>query len=267
MIVTIVLLSLLGLGVLLLLWIAVRKLPQLKIVDPSTSKAEKAKGVKYDILRKRLERVSGEKVASVRKQMSGPFTWLQNGVRRTAAKLAAIERSYADRQKSSTRRKPNAQELRRMVDEASRLLDDERYDDAEKMLVEVLSMDPKNKDAYEYIGRLYILTKNIENAKEAFKYLHKLAPQDASVLASLGEIAVLENDPDEAFTYFSRAKNISPNNPKYLDFFIEAALKKGDAMEATIAINHLREVNPDNQKIEIFEGRLAEVREKKKKSA
>ncbi len=265
MILTIIFLSLLGLGVLVLLWIAIRKLPQLKIVDPSSSKEARTKGVKYDILRKRLERVSGEKVASVRRQVSGPFTWIQNGVRRAAARLAAIERSYTERQKSPARRKPNVQELRRMVDEAHDLLNDEHYDAAEKKLVEVLSMDPKNTDAYEYIGRLYIHTKNIENAKEAFKYLQKLTPQDASVLASLGEIAIIENDIDGAFTYFSRAKNISPNNPKYLDFFIEAAINKGDVMEATIALNHLREVNPDNQKIAVFESRIEDARKKNRK--
>ncbi len=262
MIWTIIFLCLLGLGLVLLFWIVARKLPQLKIVDPSTSKQAKAKGVKYDILRQRLERVSNEKAASLRKSMGGPFTWIQNTVRRTAAKLAAIERSYAERQKSSARRKPNVQELRRMIDEASKLLDEDMYDAAEKKLVEVLSLDPKNVDAYEYIGRLYIQTRNLENAKEAFKYLQKLSPQDASVLASLGEIAIIENDVNAAFTYFSRAKNISPNNPKYLDFFIEAAIKKGDVMEATIALNHLREVNSDNQKIPDFEERIEAVRGK-----
>lgn len=263
MILTIVFLSLLGLGVIVLLWVVVRKLPQIKIVDPSTSKEAKAKGVKYDLLRKRFDRVSGEKITTVRRKIGGPFKFLQDSVRKTAAKLVAIERSYVDKQKAGARRKPNAQELRRMVEEGRTLLDDGRYDDAEKKFVEILSMDPKNTDAYEYIGRLYILTKNIENAKEAFKYLQKLSPQNASVLASLGEIAVLENDPDAAFTYFSRAKNISPNNPKYLDFFIEAAIKKHDVMEATLALNHLREVNPDNQKIGLFEERIDDIRSKK----
>ncbi|MFZ2682329.1 MAG: tetratricopeptide repeat protein [Patescibacteria group bacterium] len=265
MILTIIFLVLLGLGLLLLLWIAVRKLPQLKIIDPASSKEAKAKGVKYEILRQRLERVSTERTAGMRKQIGGPFRFLQTAVRKAAARLAQIERTYTDRQKSTTRRKPNTQELRRMNEEAQVLLDDEAYDAAEKKLIEILSMDPKNTDAYECIGRLYIETKNIDNAKEAFKYLQKLMPQDASVLASLGEIANLENDPAAAFTYFSRAKNISPNNPKYLDFFIEAAIKKGDLMEANMALNHLREVNPDNKKIQVFEARVEEVRQKRVK--
>jgi Flp pilus assembly protein TadD len=265
MVLTIVFLSLLGLGLIVLLWLAWRKLPQIKVVDPSTSKEAKAKGVKYEILKKRFERVSGEKMNTARQRLGGPFKMAQSVVRRAAAKLAAIEKTYADRQKSTGRRKPNAEELRRMVAEGRQLLDDEHYDAAEKKLVEVLSLDPKNIDAYEYIGRLYIHTKQIENAKEAFKYLQKLSPQDASVLASLGEIAVIEDDVEGAFTYFSRAKNISPNNPKYLDFFIEAAINKGDVMEATIALNHLREVNPENQKIGVFEERIEAVRQKRLK--
>ena len=263
MILTIIFLVLLGFGVLVLLWVVLRKLPQLKIVDPGSSREAKAKDVKLDLLRKRLERVSSEKAASVRRTMGGPFSWLQSFVRRAAIRLAAIERAYADRQKAPARRKPNAEELRRMIEEARVLLDAEHYDAAEKKLVEVLSLDPKNVQAYEHIGRLYILTRNIENAKESFKYLNKLSPQDASVLASLGEIANIANDVNAAFTYFSRAKNISPNNPKYLDFFIEAAINKGDVMEATLALNHLREVNPDNQKIDIFEERIETVRKKR----
>jgi Tfp pilus assembly protein PilF len=262
MILTIVFLSLLGLGVLLLFWIALRKLPQLRIVDPATSKEAKEKGLKHEILRKRFERLSGERVETVRRTFGGPFLWLQKSVRRTAARLADIERSYADRQKKPTKQKVNAQELRKMLDEARGLMDKQAYDAAEKKLVEVLSLDPKNTDAYEYIGRLYIYTKNIDNAKEAFRYLSKLAPQDASVLASLGEIAVMENDTQGAFTYFSRAKNISPNNPKYLDFYIEAAIKAGDVMEANLALDHLREVNPDNQKISVFEERIEALRRK-----
>ena len=263
MILTIVFLSLLGLGLVVLVWVAIRKLPQLKIVDPSSSKEAKAKGVKNDILRQRFERVSQEKITHVRKSIGGPLKWVQTAFRRIAGRLATIERAYKERQKAGARRKPNNEELRRMVKEAQVLLDGEYYDDAEKKLVEVLSMDPKNAAAYELIGRLYIYTKNLDNAKEAFKYLQKLSPQDASVLASLGEVAELESDVDAAFTYFSRAKNISPNNPKYLDFFIEAAIKKGDIMEATMAVNHLKEVNPDNQKIKVFEERIEEVRHKR----
>lgn len=265
MILTIVFISLISLGFLLLLFLAFRKLPQIKVVDPGSSREAKTRGVKYDILRKRLERVSGERMESVKRTVSGPFAWVQRSVRRVASRLAAIERSYAERQKGGAKRKANAQELKRMVEEAHELLEAERFDAAEKKLVEVLSIDPKNIDAYEDIGRLYIKTKNIENAKEAFKFLNKLSPQDASVLASLGEISLLEHDADTAFTYFSRAKNISPNNPKYLDFLIETAIQKGDVMEATIALKHLREVNPENKKISVFEERIEEVREKNRK--
>ncbi len=264
MLLTVLFVILVILGLILLVWIAWRKLPQLKIVDPSSSKAAKVKGVKYEILRKRFQRVSEERLSTVGASLKGPFKWIQDGVRSAAAKLVALEKSYVARGKSSGKQKLNQEQLRSLVTEARRHLDNGEYDKAEKILVEVLSLDPKNLDAYEYLGRLYIHTKNIDNAKESFRYLQRLAPQDASVLAALGEIANLENDVAGAYTYFSRAKNISPNNPKYLDFFIEAAIKKGDVMEATIALNHLREVNSDNQKISTFEERIEEVRVKNK---
>ncbi len=265
MILTIILLVLLSLAVFTLFILILRKLPQLRVVDPSTSREGRTKGLKYELLRQRLARESEKRTVAIKKIASGPFTALQNLVRSTAARLQAIEKSYNDRQKSG-RKTASQAEIRALLDEGHKLLDDERFDAAEKKFIEVLSIEPKNKDAYEAIGRLYLRAKDLPQAKEAFKHLLKLSRDDASVLASLGEIAVLENEIDEAYTYFSRAKNISPNNPKYLDFFIEAALAKGDVLEATMAVDHLRSVNPENQKIKHFDERIDALRKKKKET-
>lgn len=264
MILTIVLLALLGLAMLILFILLIRKFPQLRVVDPSTSRANRSKGLKYELLRQRLSRESEKRLASARGIVGGPMRALQNAVRGAAGKLQALERSYSARQKAPHAVLGHA-ELRALLDEGHKLAEQERYDAAEKKFVEVLSIDPKNKDAYEDIGRMYMRMKELNQAKEAFRHLLKLSRDDASALVSLGEIALLENDAAQAFTYFSRAKNISPNNPRYLDFFIDAAIRKEDVLEATMALDHLRAVNPDNKKIAQFEERITDLRDKRKK--
>ena len=266
MIVTI-LLSVLGLASLMALgMLALRKLPQVQVVDPSSSREAKAKERKRAILEYRLSRQTSERVATVKKATTPFVMALRNAFRRIAGKLTAIERRYEERQKKGAPRSVGEAELRRMVDDGIRLFDDGKYDAAEKLFIEVLSIDPKHVLAYERIARLYLVTKQFDNARETLQFLVKLSPKDASVQAALGELADLEGKPDEAYAFYGKAKALSPNNPKYLDFFIEAATEVGDVLEATRSLDHLREVNPDNQKIPELERMINEARQRNKET-
>lgn len=264
MIFTLVLIAVIVVSVAVLTWLGVRKLPQLRVVDPASSREAKAREMKQSILQKRLERLGSERVQSLKRDVLLPLgSRVQELVRRFAGKLTALERKYADRQKGA-KQLHNPEVLRVLVQEAEAFINEERYDAAEKKLIEVVSHDPKNVPAYERLGRLYLLTKDLAGAKETFQFLSRLSPRDASVLASLGEVAEAQNDPAAAMVYYKQALDISPHNPKYLDFYVESAIANEDVTEATMTLDHLREVNPENQKIAEFEERIALVRERKK---
>lgn len=246
-------------------WLGVKKLPELRVVDPSTSKEAKAKATKHAMLRKRLERIGGERAAALQRNVLAPLgAGLQRVVRRAAGKLKSIEKTYADRQKGGGEKLHNPEVLRALTREAEELFDEGRYDAAEKKLIEVVSHDPKNVAAYERLGRVYLATKEYTSAAETFRFLARLSPRDASVLASLGEVAEAEGDVEGAQSFYKQALDISPNNPKYIDFYIHAVLNVGDVHEATSALEHLREVNPENQKIAEFEEAIAELRKQKR---
>ncbi|MBI1907977.1 tetratricopeptide repeat protein [Candidatus Uhrbacteria bacterium] len=250
-----------------LIWLGIRKLPQIRVVDPSSSKEAKSREVKYAILKQRLERMGSEKAQTLKRDVLVPVgTSIQNAVRRAAGKLTALERRYAERQKG-VEQAHNPEVLRELVREAEVLMDEERFDAAEKKLIEVVSHDPKNVAAYEHLGRLYFMKKDYQGARETFQFLLKLSPKDASVLAALGEVAEAEGKADDAMAFYKDALDISPNNPKYLDFYIDAAINAEDVHEATTALERLRDANQENQKIPEFEDRIAEVREKKKRAA
>jgi tetratricopeptide (TPR) repeat protein len=262
MILTIILLIVLGLAVIIFGVIVFRKLPQLKVIDPSSSKEAKAKELKQNILRNRFSRATAGHVNTLSTTMAAPLRVMQTMVRGAASKLTALERSYADRQKTG-KSKLGDSELRSILEETRTLVNEEKYEAAEKRLIELISLDPKNTDAYELLGRLYILTKNYINAKETFMFVLKLSPKDASVHASLGEIAELEGDLKKAFDYFSKAKDLNPNNPKYLDFYIEAAIASGDYYDAEQGVARLEKVNPQNQKIPLFVERIKDGKKTK----
>lgn len=264
MIITIVLVlvALGSLGVLgTLLW---RKLPQVRVVDPSSSREAKVKDRKRAILEDRLTRQTHEHLAAVKRSAVPVVNGVRDAFRRIAGKLTAIERRYQEQQKKSTKRLIDPVELSRMIDDAEAKMTAGHYDAAEKVLIEVLSMDPKNAVAYEELARMYIATKQFDNAREALEYLVKLSPKDPSVLASLGELADVEGDTKAAYGFYKKARDLSPNNPKYIDFFITAAASVGDVLEASRALDHLREVNPDNKKIPEFDALISKAREHNK---
>ena len=257
-----VVLALLLLGSLgVLIVIALRKAPQLSIVDPLSSREAKTREKKRAILEERMTRQVEEKTRAAWKGLRPVVKALQDGFRRLAGKLTALERRYVERQRKGV---IDAAELRHMIDEARDMIAAERYDVAEKTLIGVVSHDPKNAAAYELLGRMYIEQKQYAEAKEALEFLLKISPKDASVLAALGEVFEAQGDVGKAFEYYGKAKDVSPNNPKYLDFFIGAAIEARDFLEAQRAVDHLREVNPENQKIPEFEEKIVEARKETK---
>ena len=236
--------------------IAKQKAPQLSILDPMSSKETRTRETKNALLEERMMRQVEEKSRNFWKTSILPIVKsIQEGFRRLAGKLTALERRYVAGQRSG---KIDSNELHRMIDEAKSSIAAGQYDAAEKELVAVLTHDAKNVEAYETLGRMYLSQGQHAEAKEALEFLVKLAPKDASVLAALGEVLEAEGDMKAAYGFYEKAKTISPNNPKYLDFFITTALEIGERYEAQQAIDHLREVNPDNQKIAEFEEMIAE---------
>lgn len=245
-------------------WLAFRKLPQIRVVDPSSSKEAKSKELKYAILKQRIERIGSERAETIKRSVLQPVgSTLQNTVRKVAGRLTAIERKYAEKAKSGGEKQHNHEVLRSLLREAAELMDDGRYDAAEKKLIEVVSHDPKNAAAYERLGRLYLLNKDYDAARETLLFLTKLSPNDASVLAALGEVAEAKGLNEEAVKYYDQALEASPNNPRYLDFAIEATIISGDLHRATELVDRLRGVNPENAKIAEFEEKIDVERKKK----
>ncbi|MFH1631756.1 MAG: tetratricopeptide repeat protein [bacterium] len=248
-----------------LIWLFVKKLPQLRIIDPSSLPESQAKRLKYDLMRQRIERAGARQAKRAQGLVIGPVgKGMQNITRRLIGKLTAVERKYQEKNKLTNGEKIDKNTLAQMIEDARALAGKEEWARAEKALIEVISSDPKNTEAYEELGRLYLIRKNLELAQETFEFLRKLAPDDASVITSLGEVAVRQGKYEEAFGYFAEAIELSPKNPKYLDFYIDSAIEVGKTHEAQAALDQLAGVNPENKKIPIFEERIKEALAAKK---
>ncbi len=250
MVLTVVLICVLVLSLSVLGVLLLKKAPSVLVIDPSSSKDAKAKELKREILKKRFERATAVPLSSARDIAIAPFVLLQRGVRGVAGKLKALEHSYAQMQKSG---KPvNEDAVRQLFEEAEGAFRAQKMDDAEKKLIELISINPKYSEAFELLGRVYMQSRDYTLARETFLHVLKLSPKNASVYASLGEVSELEGKVDAAYEAYKKAMELSPNNPKYLDFYISAAISSGNLDEAKEALERLKEVNPQNQKIAEF---------------
>lgn len=258
--ITIILTVVIVAGLALIGFVVWRKLPQVRMIDPSTDKESVSRQKKYDIMKGRLERAGGKQFDSLNKSVLKPLgTGFQNFVRRVAGKLTAVERKYQAKQKEIRPSSYTHKELDALVEEANALVDNDEFDKAEKKYIEIISYDAKFVPAYEYLGRLYLRRKDFDLAKETFAFLAKLSPKDASVITSLGEVEEALGNTEAAFEFYKKASALSPKNPKYLDFLIESAIETGNKYEANQALDRLREVNPDNQKIDEFEDQIKNI--------
>lgn len=257
---TVILTVLIVLGIALVGFVVWRKLPQVRMIDPSTDRDLATKKKKYDIMKLRLERVSGKQFYELQTKVLKPAgVAAQNFIRRLAGKLTAVERRYQEKQKATRVGGYSRVELDAMVEEADALVEADELEKAEKKYIEVISYDPKHIAAYEYLGRLYQHRKDYDLAKETFTFLSKLSPKDASVIASLGEVEDALGHPEVALTFYRQAVLLSPKNPKYLDFMIESEIENKNSYEANVALDRLREVNPDNQKIDELQEQIKNI--------
>ncbi|MGQ9519905.1 MAG: tetratricopeptide repeat protein [Candidatus Fervidibacter sp.] len=98
--------------------------------------------------------------------------------------------------------------------ELVRLLSDrKRYEEALKLVREVLSEQPKSEEAYILLGFIALQLARLDDAEQAYKQALNLNPKNADAMVGLGAVAFYRNRLDEAEAWFNRALEINPNHP------------------------------------------------------
>ncbi|KKW37186.1 MAG: Tetratricopeptide TPR_1 repeat-containing protein [Candidatus Giovannonibacteria bacterium GW2011_GWA2_53_7] len=236
-----------------------RHFPELRILNVKTDARVQSQKKKEDLILGRLARGSGVSV-KLGKALKTTGEELRRVGRRSIHRLRDLEVHYQElKRKGDQTGNLSQDELLKVFEEATELVREEDWAQAEKKYIEVISLNPKEVKAYEYLGRLYIKMKQFDQADQCLRFATKLRPNDASVRASLGELYMIEEQWTRALEELGRAIAKRPGNPKYLDRYIETALALKDVEKVKIALRQLQESNPDNQKIEEFEERLAEL--------
>lgn len=249
----------LSLGVAVLtLW---KKIPQLRKLDVESIPKEQMRKMKEKIIMQRFERMRSDKLGGVGKAAGAAVKGASKLGRRAVQRLYAMEQYYQKvKQEADGESVSDPETVKRLLNEAEELVREEEYIPAEKKYIEVISHNPKNINAYEGLGNLYLKNKSYEQARETFMFTLRIAPDDASVNMSMAELETALKNHAKACEFAKKAVDKRPANPKYLDMYIESALAAKLFAEAQEGIGLLEKANPENQKIGEFKERLRELR-------
>jgi tetratricopeptide (TPR) repeat protein len=96
------------------------------------------------------------------------------------------------------------------------------YPDAIKWLEKAVEAEPKNKEAWYFLGRAYYTKSNIPEARKAFLTVLQMDPRDAKAENNLGLILESEAQPDAAMDAYRKAiqwqeQSVRPSEQPYLN--------------------------------------------------
>jgi len=243
-------------GVGAIVFVLLRRVPTVALIDARTMPVDKVAKKKEEIIADRIVRNSFEKFEPVRKMIERFWEWLREQFRRLAHYAFELERHSEHLARREWDALTASTRMHAMAKEADLLMKEEKYVEAEKKYIEALSIEQKNPKLYEKLGRLYLRNKNYDQARDTLRFASRLSPNDASVVAALGEIAVAKGEYADAITYFQHAVSLRPRSPRYLDFLLESCITGGNRVCAKEALAQLSTVNPENAKLPEFDRRI-----------
>ncbi len=281
-------------------YIVIRKFPQLSNLDLHNLPEEKIYQKKREIINKRIEKSSNivkDKFGKALIPVGKLWGKLQLQFRIYVGK---IERLLHHEQVLKTKQKnkivsseENERKIGELISDGEQFLRVANYDKAEEVFISAIKIDPKSAVAYRGLGDTYLAKNSTEEARQTYKFLIRMEPDDDSVLVKLAEIAESQGDLEEAIGYYQQAVlvndsfsprfyhlaellvkvgqpqvavesilqavELEPQNPKYLDLLIEIAIICGNKDLALKGYGELRLVNPENQKLHSFKDRIYKI--------
>lgn len=264
-----------------------RKVPMVKAIDVNLQPGEKARQVKNRLMEQRLDKKFVRFQEFVSTYLRPLWKGVRESVSRIVSSLSELNKRYERQMKelqSDEAPVNRVAKVRQLLDEAEKFEKEETWSEAEQRLIEAVSLDPKNLEAFHRLGDIYLEQKNYEDARQTFEHLIKLNQADDSAYSGLAHIAEAEGrftdardeflhsiklnesvaqhhldlckvyqemgQTDDALSACREAVRLEPNNPKMLSELFEVQLKMKDAASAKATLDRIRETNPENQKLE-----------------
>ncbi len=128
------------------------------------------------------------------------------------------------------------------LDDARKAIDAEQFQKAKSMLKTLVSNAPKEADNYFYLGKVYLLTDEIDSARAVFSNGISVVPKGALNYVGLGQADLLQKNPTNAKTNFDKAIDLKKKD--YLTFLnIGRAYIEQKDVDFTSALPYLQQAD------------------------
>jgi tetratricopeptide (TPR) repeat protein len=123
------------------------------------------------------------------------------------------------------------------------------FKSAETELQTIVSTNPRNEDAYYFLGHVYLEEKRPEEARKCFAEMIKIEPNSADGRAGMAEVASFENKYAEAVEEYKRTAELDPGYQSvYYDLgLMQSRLKLYDDAIASFLKQREKGDDPDNE--------------------
>jgi Flp pilus assembly protein TadD len=264
----------------------VRTFPEVSHIDVELLARERDAKRKREIMEQRFGRWADGKKARLSSKLSPTLSSVGEWFARRHQSLVTMERRLHKAARLARDPQGYRQEL---LEAAEKAADEGEHEEAERRLIEMVSVNARDYDAYRRLAELYMDARDYGEAKEVYSFLVKAGLKQSCGVrgdeadaepsaraeacgASLAERTELARhfaglglacqelkQGKEAVRAFDNAVAFEPGNPRYLDLLLEACILEGQKSTAERALAQLSEANPDNSKLEAFRERVAEL--------
>lgn len=260
-----------------IIYIILSKFPQLASIRLEIIPSEQQLTVRNRIIANRLKTKLADKKAVILHNIR-PF-WLNftSLFWKIYSKILEKERHLQQLTMSREQLENMNVKIAKFLEQAREASHENKFIRAERLYINVISINPKNLDAYYGLAKMYLLQKDFQKACETLKYLINLSKQrlqtelknekdDVEINSKLtryylelGELLLSQGKNDDAWQNFLEAVKIEENNPKALDQLLELSILTKKIDFAKDMLQRIKEVNSDNQKIADWENRIYEL--------
>lgn len=247
--------------------IVVRKFPQLSRIDTSIIPEERTLQKKKEIIKERAVRQS---VALFRPL----FTWFGQKIFAIRMRFRTLYRRLLDMEAQIHNQKPLSSEereekIKSSIIAAEKAVEEGEESVAEKRYIEAIALDPRRKEAYIGLARVYETNRRFYEAREMYEFIRRLlnrlggatVSEKGEIEVALGEVCLAMDDYHAAHVSFERALTFEPANPRYLDLLLETCILEGAKEKAIELLARMHDANPENQKLRELSDKVAAMKE------
>jgi len=180
-----------------------------------------------------------------------------------------------------------------ILQEAEKDFQMQNYEKAEEKFITVIKLDQTNPASYRGLADTYLALNSVEEARQTYKFVLQLEPDDDSVMVKMAEIADSQGDIEEAIEYYQKAVivnnalaprfyhlarllhqieqddtaresilqavELDADNLEYLDLLLQIAISIVDKNLAQDSYNELRALDPENKKLDSYKEKIEAI--------